>query len=249
MAETVTRQLLSDRVEAALAAQPFVHAAWLEGADAAGRADAFSDIDLWADVEAGFQAQAFACIRSVLLSFGPLDVEQNVSHPQPLLEQRFYRVAGTSPFWFLDVCVQQHGRETLFAPHDSFKVLFDRGGVVQMTERTGTDATFVKGAVRALENVWWRRVLVIKEVERGRLLEALRYYHHDVLEPLTQLLRLRYCPVKYDYGLKHSYADLPRGVTTELEQLYAVVTLADLPAALGRADTLFSKTLAALRCI
>ena len=78
------------------------------------------------------------------------------------------------------------------------------------------------------------------------MLEALGYYHREVLEPLTQLLRLRYCPVKYDYGLKHLYADLPREVTAELEELYAVVTLADLPAAVGRADALFGETLAAI---
>lgn len=241
----MTRQLLIDRVEAALAAQPFVHAAWLEGADAAGRADAFSNIDLWADVEAGFQAQAFACVREALLSFGPLEVEQNVPHPHPQLDQRFYRVASTPPFWFVDVCLQRHGRETVFTPQDPFKVLFDRNGIIQTTEEVDNGA-FVKEAVRALECAWWRRVLVLKEVRRGQLLEALRYYHHEVLEPLTRVLRLRYCPAKHDYGLKHSYADLPPEATAELENLYAVVTLADLPAALEQADTLFSKTLSVL---
>lgn len=241
----MTRQLLVDRVRTALEVQPFVRAVWLEGADAAGRADPFSDIDLWADVEAGFQAQAFACIREALLSFGPLDVEQHVSHPHPQLDQCFYRVAGSSPFWFVDVCLQRHGRETVFAPQDPFKVLFDRGGVIQTTEEVD-DGAFVKEAVRALEYAWWRRVLVLKEVKRGQLLEALRYYHHEVLEPLTQLLRLHYCPAKHDYGLKHSYADLPLEATVELENLYAVVTLADLPAALEQADTLFSRTLLVL---
>ena len=67
-----------------------------------------------------------------------------------------------------------------------------------------------------------------------------------MLEPLTRLLRLQNCPAKYDYGLKHVYADLPGEVTAELEALYAVVTLSDLPAALERADTLFKDTLAAL---
>ena len=247
MTKTVTRQLLIDRVETALAAQPFVHAAWLEGADAAGKADAFSDIDLWADVEAGFQAQAFACIREALLTLGPLDV-QHVAHPRPQLDQCFYRVAGTSPFWFVDVCLQEHGRETVFTPRDPFKVLFDRSGVIQVTDEVD-DGAFVREVVRALERAWWRRVLVLKEVKRGRLLEALRYYHHEVLEQLTQLLRLRYCPAKHDYGLKHSYADLPREVTAALEKLYAVVTLADLPTALEQADALFDKTLSALKAI
>ncbi len=185
----VTRQLLIHLMGTALEAQPSVHAMWLEGADAAGCADAYSDIDLWADVDAGFEAQVFACIRSALLTLGPLDVEQSAAHPHPLLEQRFYRVAGTSPFWFVDMCLQRRGRETVFAPQDPFKVIFDRGGVIQTTEVT--DRTSVKEAVQALECAWWRHVLVLKEVRRGQLLEVLRYYHHEVLEPLTQLLRLR----------------------------------------------------------
>lgn len=87
-----------------------------------------------------------------------------------MFTRRFYRVAGLSPFWLVDVCVQQHGRETILAPHDPFKLLFDRSGVVQTTK-----------------------------------------------------------------------------VTVELEKLHTVVTLADLPAALGRADALFQTTLAELK--
>lgn len=149
MGETVTRQFLIDLVSAALERQPFVHAASLEGADAAGRADAYSDIDVWADVDAGAKAQTFAVVRHALSTLGPLDIEQSVPHPHPQLKQRFYRVAGTSPFWFVDVCVQQHGRETVFLPHDPFKVLFDRSGVVQTT--ASTSEAFVGGAVQVLE--------------------------------------------------------------------------------------------------
>lgn len=131
-------------------------------------------------------------------------------------------------------------------PLSRFKVLFDRSGVVRTTEEV-VDKAFIVQAAKTLEAAWWRRVLVLKEVERGQRLEALAYYHKEVLEPLIRLLRLRFCPAKHDYGLKHVCADLPGEVTAELEALYAVVTLADLRAALGRADTLFGNTLAALR--
>lgn len=144
------------------------------------------------------------------------------------------------------MCLQQHGRETVFAPFEPFKVLFDRSGVVRTGEEV-IDKAFIAQAAKALEEAWWRRVLVLEEVDRGRLLEALAYYHKEVLEPLTRLLRLRFCPAKHDYGLKHVCADLPGEVTAELEALYVIVTLADLPAALERADTLFGNTLAALR--
>lgn len=97
----------------------------------------------------------------------------------------------------------------------------------------------VSRRVAVLRAGWWRRVLVLKEVERGRLLEALGYYHTTVLEPLTELLRLRSCPEKHDYGLKHLYRDLPADAVRELEALYSFVTLAELRAAVARADALF----------
>jgi hypothetical protein len=172
----VRRQRLVECVVAALEAQPSVHAVWLEGADAAGTADAYSDLDLWADVDVGSQAQVFACIRAALPTLGPLDVAHRVSHPHPQLEGRFYRVAGTPPFWFVAVCLQQHGREDGFAPHNPFRVLFDRSGVVRTGEEA-FDKTFVAQAARSLEEAWWRRVLVLKEVGREQLLEALAYYH------------------------------------------------------------------------
>ena len=240
--ETTTRQTLIDLLRAALAAQPFVYAAWLEGADAAGRADAYSDIDLWADVEAGTEAQVFAGIRAALSGLGPLDVAQDARHPHPQLEQRFYRLADASPFWFVDVCLQRHGRETVFAPHDPFQILFDRSGVIQ-TAATQLDRNETEKAVQLLTDGWWRRVLVLKEVQRGHLLEALSYYHTEVLEPLTELLRLRHCPAKRGYGLKHLYADLPSEVTEGLEALYGVVTLAELPGAVKQADALFNAEL------
>ena len=243
--ETTTRQTLIDLLRAALAAQPFVYAAWLEGADAAGRADAYSDIDLWADVEARTEAQVFAGIRAALSGLGPLDVAQDAAHPHPRLEQRFYRLADASPFWFIDVCLQQHGRETVFAPHDPFQILFDRSGVIQTTE-TQLDHNETERAVKSLTDGWWRRVLVLKEVQRGHLLGALSYYHTEVLEPLTELLRLRHYPAKRGYGLKHVYTDLPSETVKKLEALYSVVTLADLPGAVKQADELFSGELEAL---
>ncbi len=242
MTNRVTRQTLIQQAEVALAAQPFVYATWLEGADAAGRADDFSDIDLWADVEAGFETQVFASIRAALLELGPLDVEQEAAHPHPQLEQRFYRLADVSPFWFIDVCLQQHGRETVFTPGDPFQILFDRRSVVQRTE-TQPDLDEIKRGVQSLRAAWWRRVLVLKEVERGQLLEALGYYHSEVLEPLIELLRLRYCPAKRDYGLKHLYTDLPGELTKQLETLYSVVTLNELSAAVSQADELFREGL------
>lgn len=226
-------------VVAALKMQASVHAVWLEGSAASRNRDAYSDIDLWLDVDQGLEEQVFGAIREALLEFGPLELEQPVDHPHPQLRQRFYRLAGSSPFHFLDVCVQQHGRGTMLPSHEPFRVLYDPEGVVQIDAVPRDIHSLVSSRLTVLRAAWWRRILVLKEVERGQVLEALGYYHTLGLEPLTELSRLRHCPEKFDYGLKHLYRDLPVESVGALESLYTVTALADIPAAVARADDLF----------
>ena len=199
-------------------AQPFVQAAWLEGADALGRADLYSDVDLWLDVTAGSEAAAFGEVRHAVQTFGPLDVEEERAHPDPLIGQRFYRSSGLPPFLFVDVCVQTHGRDVAFGPADAFLPLFDRAGVLSRAPSPSTD---MQAEIAAVFAGRWRHVLVEKELRRGQRLEALAYYHAEVLDPLVRLLRLRSCPDKRDYGLKHISVDLPADLR-ELEALYAL---------------------------
>lgn len=242
MAELLTRQSLIARLGAALEPVSGVHAAWLEGADAAGRADAYSDIDLWLDVEAGQEERAFAVVRDALTRFGPLDVDAARPHPDPLVQQRFYRSVGLSPFSFVDVCVQVHGRDATFGPHDFCRVLFDRSGVIRTWDEPWTIAD-VQAAAQALAGQRWRFLLVEKEVRRGHRLEALAYYHSEVLGPLVELLRLRYQPGKRGYGLKHVYADLPPDAVDRLEDLYACTRLDQFAGCARRAERWFDRLL------
>ncbi|WP_415786102.1 hypothetical protein [Deinococcus saxicola] len=137
---------------------------------------------------------------------------------------------GLPPFLFIDVCVQTHGREVVFGPADAFLALFDRDGVL----KRGAAPT-VQIEADALISRRWRWILVEKEVRRGHPLEALASYHAEVLEPLTELLRLRYAPHKTGYGLKHVYTDLPAEVTRDLESLYALTRPEELPGGMERA--------------
>ena len=63
--------------------QPFIRAAWLEGSDADGRADGFSDVDLWLDVAPGHEEAVLERVREVVASFGPLTVDDEPIHPDP----------------------------------------------------------------------------------------------------------------------------------------------------------------------
>ncbi len=159
---------------------------------------------------------------------------------------RFYFTAtpstGLSPFWFLDVCVQVHGRDVEFGVHDPFLVLFDRAGVIRVKQLEKN--TFdVKTAVAEIRKRHWRWLLIEKELKRGHLLEAIAYYHDEVLDSLLELLRLRYCPGKREYRLKHVYQDLPKNVTDKLEVMYGHSSLSDLQVGLEQATEWFEAVL------
>ena len=205
--------------------QSFIHAAWLEGADAYGRADDFSDVDLWLDVEPGHEETALSLVRDVVTSFGPLKVDDEPVHPDPQIRQAFLGSAGLSPFHFVDVCVQSHGRNVKFTAVDPYLLWFDRSGVIQHAQEPENN---VEVKLARLSRRKWRAVLVEKELQRGHMLEALGYYHNEVLTLLVRLLRLRYCPAKLDYGLKHIQRDLPADVVARLLELHRFCTPEDL---------------------
>ena len=221
----MARDLLIKRLRAAVTGHAAIHAAWLEGSDALGHADEFSDIDLWLDVQAGQEDWALELVRGVVQSFGPLNVEDNPQHSHPQIRQRFYGSSGLSPFWFVDVCVQTHGREVAFGPADAYALWFDRSGVIRRADAEPFDAA---AELERLQTRRWRFVLVEKELQRGHNLEALNYYHSEVLALLVRVLRVIHCPDKRDYGLKHLDRDLPPDVSGRLAALYAYNTPQDL---------------------
>jgi hypothetical protein len=241
-AMSFSRDSIIAQLHKALLPLPFVHAAWLEGADAAGRADEYSDIDLWLDVDQDSLETAFEAVRSVLLTFGSLDLEDVQVHSNPLLQQRFFRSSGVSPFWFVDVCVQVHGRDVAFGADDPFLVLFDRKKVIQV-QRLEFPMDDINAAVQGLQARRWRWLLVEKEIKRGHRLEALVYYHQEVLQSLVELLRLRHCPGKRGYDLKHTYLDLPKEVNNKLEVLYGYSSFVELQIGLEQATRWFEALL------
>ncbi|MDL2343379.1 hypothetical protein QOL99_04345 [Deinococcus sp. MIMF12] len=233
MLDPALRQSLLQGLQVALEAQPSVQAAWLEGADALGKADEFSDLDLWLDVTAGNEETALAAVRNAVRVFGPLDVEQERAHPDPFIRQVFYRSAGLPRFLFVDVCVQTHGREVVFGPADAFLPLFDRVGVLRQGASAPIDLRVEIADVLAGR---WRHVLVEKELQRGHVLEARGYFHDEVLAPLVRLLRLKHCPEKRDYGLKHISVDLPADDLQRLERLYSLTTTEELRGGVQRVN-------------
>lgn len=214
-----SRLHLLSQLQAAVTGPVFIHAAWLEGSDASGRADEFSDVDLWLDVEPDHEESALQLVRDVVASFGSLTVDDEPVHPDPLIRQRFLGSAGLSPFHFVDVCVQTHGRATQFTAADPYLLWFDHSGVIQHAPQQGVNTAL---ELARLTRRKWRVVLVGKELRRKHTLEALAYYRAEVLTLLVRFLRLRYCPARLEYGLKHVAHDLPPEALHRLTELHSL---------------------------
>lgn len=225
----LSRSHLIGTLRARLETSPHVYAAWLEGADALGRVDAYSDIDLWVDVEDGFEAETVDLVRKTLNELGSLDVdfEQMQQHPQ--LQQHFFHVEGSSPFLLLDLNLQANSRDLAFTRgQDAAQVLFDKAGVVRWQEAPDQARRLEQRKQFLSAEFEVSQCWVDKALARGAFLEALAAYHSYTLRPLVELLRAEYTPYKYDYHLKHVYQDLPAEVVGRLEHLYAVDSLITL---------------------
>jgi hypothetical protein len=234
------RQHLLQALRAAVEPETAIEAAWLEGADAAGYADDGSDIDLWLDVRTGAEDAAFELIRSVLRTFGPVTLDDEFAHPDPLVRQRFLGSEGLPSLNFVDVCVQTHGRQAVFTLADPCFIWVDRAQVIQRSDTT-TEVQAVQKQLEQAKARSWRFMLVEKELRRGHLLEALNYYHVEVLQRLITALRLVHCPEKATHGFKHVHRDLPSGTVARLLKLSRAHTVADLRSGVAEAQSWLSQ--------
>lgn len=234
----ITRESIISTLADDLRGNPSVHALWLEGADAHGLADDYSDIDLWLDVEDGSEDGVLRSIKDIALAIGPVDYECDGHNPDPRIRQAFLHIAGTPEFWILDICVQSHSRQIAFTrgfADERVRVIFDKCGVIRYADAdwSALREAQKRRAEELAAALPRARTLLRKELRRGNYLEALHYYHESILKPLVELLRIRHQPTKQGFYLKHAARDLPKDVVARLERLFSVSSLADIE---GKSD-------------
>jgi hypothetical protein len=79
-----------------------------------------------------------------------------------------------------------------------------------------------------LETVW-------KAIERGQKTEASIRYHTQVLRPLIDLLRIKHCPERFDFGERYLDRDLPPRECALIDVLSLPGSMDELRAAFDRA--------------
>jgi hypothetical protein len=90
------REVIVNKLREALEPLPFIHALWLEGADAIGAIDEYSDIDIWADFEDEYEEQVYDAVEGALSELAELDRKCAIRHGHPKIRQRIYHLSGTS---------------------------------------------------------------------------------------------------------------------------------------------------------
>jgi hypothetical protein len=147
--------------------------------------------------------------------------------------QRFYRLKGTRHHLFIDVVVMNHSQGPRFNEverHGEPIVLFDKDGVVA-TAALDHEAHLkeIRGALGAISGkLALGRSLVEKEIARGNALDAIAFYQRFIIDPLVVMLRVKYLPERYDFGLRYAHLDLPEEAAGALETLCFVADSEDL---------------------
>ncbi len=202
-----------------------VHALWLEGSDATGRLDEYSDIDVCICVDENAVDTVF---RKVQEAF-PTDF-MHVNYPNDSERQLVFHVTGTDKYLMVDFNAYFYGKaNTTFVKGDKIdacKVLFDKKKIIQYRDYDPAEC--------AGECDYWKeeseyRFSQISRVEkyclRGLFPEAFVYYQKYVVEPLVFTLRRKYTPTKIWYYMVHISDHIPQ---TEVEKLNRILQVSDV---------------------
>ncbi|MDF2540792.1 MAG: hypothetical protein K0S47_510 [Herbinix sp.] len=248
--KVIHKAMIIDTLRERLEPLSYVYAMWLEGADASGLADEYSDIDLYIDFEDEYEQQVYEVVEKTLIELAPIDYQHNMNHPHPKLRQRVYHLMGTSEFMMIDFCYQLHSREKEEYIYiegnlvESAKVIFDKADIIRF-QKENKEAYEKHNAAR-LEECRYRytqHCRVLKYVRRRQYLEAYAYYNRYVLEPLIDLLRLIHTPANADYYLLHISHHIPKEDKEKLETFAQIASIEDIEGKLSLAKNWFEELL------
>ena len=193
-------------LNSALHSCPHVHACWLGGSDATGRTDELSDIDLLALADDDRVEDTLAVVERTLHALSPVAATYRV--PEPTWHghsQVFIRLERASPFHLIDFCAIKLSSDSRFLEperHGKAMILFDRGDHLAPVALDCADHE--KRIAARLTDLRARFTLFSpfaeKAVRRGDGPEAAHWYFNMTLRMLIDLLRIRYCPDRFDFG-------------------------------------------------
>jgi predicted nucleotidyltransferase len=241
------RQELIDALTATVRENEDVRAAWLGGSDATGRTDRLSDVDLLVIAVPDRVDAVVMAIEATLASLSPIAHRYRI--PPPAWHggmQTFYRLERAGPHTLLDLLVMKTDAEERFLErerHGDAVVLIDRDGMTTPPplDRAAHDERMQK----KLDDIRGRfpifQSFVLKSIERGQPTDAMQFFRGMTLIPLVELLRIRHCPDRFDFGLRYLDRDLPAELKATIDRLSYAGDMDTLKAHHTEAVALFEK--------
>jgi hypothetical protein len=227
------RSRISTAVTAALRPFPTVLAGWEGGSAAFGAVDAYSDIDLEYLVadDASFEdlyasaERAIETVSAIVASHAPL-------------KGRYYKLKDGGDFLLVDLIFFRVGDPDHHfdsARHGDRVPLFDKGDWLRA--KRPDEGALASGRDRRYRELqtWFPMSQVFVAILRGQHVEAVHAFWTCTLRPLAELLRMRYCPMRWDFGVRYLDRDLPPTVYGQFRDLAFVRDLQDLEEHLARA--------------
>lgn len=227
------RERIINKLKEKLEPLSFIYALWLEGADASGLVDEYSDLDFCLDFEDNYEQQVYEAVENSLKELAEFDFHEVLPHGHPKLRQRAYHLKGTNSYLMIDFCYQLHSRDKddcIYIENnivESAKVIFDKINLVQFKPFDKNE--FIQSNTARYNECIYRysqHDRVLKYVYRGNFLEAYTYYNRYVFEPLIDMIRLIYTPANDDYYLIHISHHIPIEDSQKLEY-YAKISSID----------------------
>jgi len=232
--ESLTRDIIIQKLVDALKTLDYVHAFWEGGAAAFKRIDEWSDIDLYLVVDDKEVDKTFFAVENALRSLSPIKQKFEVQHPQKSgLFQAFYKLEDASEYIVIDLAVLTLASPDKFLEpeiHGEVVFYFNKSNEVR-PPALDKDALVkkLKGRVERLKarfNMF--NSFVQKEINRGNYLEAIDLYHALTLATLVEALRIKYNPVHHDFKMRYIHYELPSEAIRKLKHLYFVEGEKDL---------------------
>ncbi len=219
----IAREQIIEALSSRLHGIPFIRAAWLGGSDAMGRTDEWSDVDLALIAEDDHVEDAFNEVHRALETLSPMDLVYRF--PTPTWhghEQEMIRLRDASPFAIVDIVVMKKSSDNRFLEverHGNAVVLFDHDGLVRpgSLDWAAHRERLRKRFEMLRSQFELGQVEVRKAALRGAAVEAAYLYQVLCIRPLVEVLRMRYCPERFDYGPRYLDRDLPVDVREEME--------------------------------
>jgi hypothetical protein len=235
MDDSPLRDRITKALSNALQPLPSVWAGWEGGSVAFDLVDEYSDIDLNFLLDDAAAVDPFyAAVASALETVSPIVA----SHCEP--PGRYFKLLEGGDFLLVDVCVFRPAtyRELLdIERHGKLRPLFDKGQWLG-GDNAATGSQLVRRSQRLDDLEAWFRIsqsFVRKAMARGHEVEALAALWGYTLKPLVELLRMRYCPARWDFGMRYLQRDLPGAVYDQLQDLMFVEKSDDIAGHLSRA--------------